>query len=573
MHIFILCSLGMAILLPLYAQDHGGGHTIIKDKWVKRVNELVGNHTAPEPDEGSYGMDSKTGKFIHPKATFHTYESHPFDGLLNYWDKEQYVKNMKVEAYYPITVEPYHTWQNMVDFDGRRYLYQYVRRDLKIYDITNPKDVQLLLTRGHTWGSNGPDNEEQNPYPKGDMFGAASIQWNKELQKYIMVQSFEIQRFGVLHDKRTEPDKVDRIRHADHLKGFKVYEMNGPLPQDWDLIAERSTDVSHPNAPVGQQQGSGVRDIPAYFGGDIMYVAAAPDASYALTEYSNDLYSAGYQSWDMSNPSNPKFLNQLTVPGQIAFDNVHEAAYKANPRAGNRTSWMGARMSLFVPTPVEEGGTYGYAAMGGLGFYVVDISNSSNMKVVGHLNFEPSVAGTEGDFIDVSQVEKTGIVYFSGYPLNEDCFEPYKDVHMIDVSNPQNPVKIGVLPRPRPPAEAKFTDYCQRRGSFGPKRTGYYTQPGRSREGILPFNFYNAGLQVFDVSDASNPKISAYFVPPFNEERVVEYARGNLSHGVYVEYDRNLFWLFTNHGLYVLSSPVLGKPSFEAPKVPWPRQE
>ncbi len=563
----------MAILLPLYAQDHGGGHTIIKDKWVKRVNELVGDHTAPEPGKDTYGMDPKTGEFIHPQATFHTYESHPFDGLLNYWDKEQYVKNMKVEAYYPITVEPYHTWQNMVDFDGRRYLYQYVRRDLKIYDITNPKDVQLLLTRGHTWGSNGPDNEEQNPYPKGDMFGAASIQWNKELQKYIMVQSFEIQRFGVLHDKRTEPDKVDRIRHADHLKGFKVYEMNGPLPQDWDLIAERSTDVSHPNAPVGQQQGSGVRDIPAYFGGDIMYVAAAPDASYALTEYSNDLYSAGYQSWDMSNPSNPKFLNQLTVPGQIAFDNVHEAAYKANPRAGNRTSWMGARMSLFVPTPVEEGGTYGYAAMGGLGFYVVDISNSSNMKMVGHLNFEPSVAGTEGDFIDVSQVEKTGIVYFSGYPLNEDCFEPYKDVHMIDVSNPQNPVKIGVLPRPRPPAEAKFTDYCQRRGSFGPKRTGYYTQPGRSREGILPFNFYNAGLQVFDVSDASNPKISAYFVPPFNEERVVEYARGNLSHGVYVEYDRNLFWLFTNHGFYVLSSPVLGEPSFEAPKVPWPRQE
>ena len=93
--------------------------------------------------------------------------------------------------------------------------------------------MQLLLTRGHTWGSNGPDDEEQNPYPKGDMFGAASIQWNEKLGKYIMVQSFEIQRFGVLHDKQTEPDKVDRIRHADHLKGFKVYEMNGPLPQDW----------------------------------------------------------------------------------------------------------------------------------------------------------------------------------------------------------------------------------------------------------------------------------------------------------------------------------------------------
>ena len=573
LQVFKLIAVEIAVLIPLCAQNHGNAQGNIQDKWVKRVNELVGNHKAPEPSRGSYGMDSRTGKFIHPEATFHTYESHPFDGLLDYWDKEQYIKNMKVEAYYPITVEPFHTWQNMVDFDGRRYLYQYVRRDLKIYDITNPKDVKLLLTRGHTWGSNGPDVEEQNPYPQGDMFGAASIQWNEKLGKYIMVQSFEIQRFGVLHDKLTEPDKVDKIRHADHLKGFKVYEMNGPLPNDWKLIAERTTDVMHPNAPDGQQQGSGVRDIPTYFGGDIMYVAAAPDASYALTEYSNDLYSAGYQSWDMSDPSNPKFLDQLTVPGQIAFDETHEAAYKANPRAGNHTSWMGARMSLFVPTPVDEGGKYGYAAMGGLGFFVVDISNPKEMKVVGHLNFAPSVAGTEGDFVDVSQVEKTGIVYFSGYPLNEDCFEPYKDVHMIDVSNPQKPVKIGVLPRPRPPREAKFTDFCQRRGSFGPKRTGYYTQPGISRDGVLPFNFYNAGLQVFDVSDVSNPKITAYFVPPFYEEQVVDYARGNLSHGVYTEYDRNLFWLFTNHGFYVLSSPVLGKPSFEAPKEPWPRHK
>ncbi|MCH2314682.1 MAG: hypothetical protein MK411_11895, partial [SAR202 cluster bacterium] len=69
-----------------------------------------------------------------------------------------------------------------------------------------------------------------------------------------------------------------------------------------------------------------------------------------------------------------------------------------------------------------------------------------------------------------------------------------------------------------------------------------------------------------------NPKITAYFVPPFNDERVVDYARGNLSHGEYTEYDRNLFWLFTNHGFYVLSSPVLGKPRFEAPREPWPKR-
>ncbi|MCX4028174.1 hypothetical protein [Spartinivicinus marinus] len=304
-----------------------------------------------------------------------------------------------------------------------------------------------------------------------------------------------------------------------------------------------------------------------------MFVAAAPSAQYALTEYPNDLYSAGYQAWDLSTPSNPQFLQQLTMPGQIIGNQWHEYIYQQNPRAGNRTSWMGARMSLFIPKPIAAGGKYGFAAMGGLGFYTVDISQPNNMKVISHLDFPPSVAGTEGDFIDTSQFAHSEILYYSGYPLNEDCWEPYKHIYQIDVSNPKQPRIIGTLPRPRPPKQAAFTDYCQRKGSFGPKRTGAYTQPGVSKPGILPYNFYNAGLQVYDVNDPKQPYISAYFVPPFAPDRVADYAMGNLSHSVYVEYDRNLFWLFTNHGFYLLSSPVLGKPDFGPPTIPWPAKK
>jgi hypothetical protein len=550
--------------------EHSPADDVINDRWVGGLVELVGNHTPPDPSPDSFGMD-ESGRFVHPVATPHAHEPKPFDGTLDYWDPNEYAMNMTMEAYYPITVEPFHTWQNIVDFDDRRILYQYVRRDLKIMDITDPKNVEVLLSRGHTWGPEG-GGEEENPYPDGDMFGAATIQWHEGLGKHVMVQAFEIRRFGLLSDKYGEPDKVTQIRRANHLKGFKVYAMNGPMPEDWELLAERTTDFEHPDAPLGEQQGSGVRDIPVWFGGRYMFVAAAPLASHALTEYPNDLYSAGYQAWDMSNPANPVFLDQLNVPGQIAGDPDEEAVYLVNPRAGNRTSWMGARMSLFIPTPVEEGGRYGYAAMGGLGFFVVDISDPSNMAVVGQLELEPNIAGVEGDFVDVSQIEKTGIVYMSGYPLNEDCWEPYKNLYMIDVNDPENPTISGILPRPAPPAHAAFTDYCQRRGSFGPKRNGGYVQPGEPRDGILPFNFYNAGLQVFDVSDAENLSIVAYFVPRFDEERVVSYAMGNLSHSVFVEYDRNLFWLFTNHGMYVLSSPVLGEPVFGPPAEPWPRR-
>ena len=76
-------------------------------------------------------MDPETGRFVYPTVTPHQHESKPFEGQLDYWDTNEYAKAMTVEAYYPITVEPFHTWQNIVDFDGRRYMYQYVRRASK----------------------------------------------------------------------------------------------------------------------------------------------------------------------------------------------------------------------------------------------------------------------------------------------------------------------------------------------------------------------------------------------------------------------------------------------------------
>ena len=142
----------------------------IRDPWVKQLVSLSADKKPPDPAPESFGMNAETGEFVHPLATRDSHDPHPFDGTLPRWDDRSYAHNMTVEAYYPITVEPFHTWQNMVDFDGRRYLYQYVRQDLKIFDITDPKNIELLLTRGHSWGAEGA-GEAVNPYPADDMFG------------------------------------------------------------------------------------------------------------------------------------------------------------------------------------------------------------------------------------------------------------------------------------------------------------------------------------------------------------------------------------------------------------------
>jgi hypothetical protein len=532
----------------------------------------------------SYGMQLD-GLFRHPFLTPVDEEHpHPFPGRMDEYDLRSYIANMNVEAVYEgaeFTPDPFHTWQNIVDFDGRRYLFQYVRSDAHVYDITDVRRVTVVETLGRDDvkapdGVN-PETLAGKDWAAHDFWGASSIQWNDRLGGYVMIQSFEQKRqVSELSDapersKFANPAGVSALRAGVQLKGFKVYALNGPRKKDWTLLASVSTDDTQADplatdAGRTPQQGSGSLDVPYYIGGRYLFIATAPNDTWSHTEYPTYLYSAGHQAWDVSDPARPVLLGTWHREGQVEGE---EAAYRANPRCGNRTSWMGARMPLFIPTPVEQGGRFGFAAMGGFGLSVLDISDPRAMKEVGHLDLPPSVAGTEGDNIDVSQYAETGYVYLSGYPLTEDCYEPYKDIFQIDARDPTRPRLVGALPRPRPPADAPFTDFCQRRGSFGPKRSGYYTSPGDPRPGLLVYGFYNAGVQAFDVRNPAAPRTAAYFVPKAYGRDTPDYAYGNQTHGVYVEWDRNLIWAFTNHGIYALSTPVLGRPNLGPPAAPF----
>ncbi|MFJ2739823.1 hypothetical protein ACIO3O_09150 [Streptomyces sp. NPDC087440] len=534
----------------------------------------------PEPvDPKSYGMQLDKS-FLHPALTpLDEEHPHPFPGRNAAYDTTSYSKNMKVEAAYEgadFTPDYFHTWQNVVDFHGRRYLFQYDRSEGRVYDVTDVKKVTVVekLTRADVGGD---ESKASKDWAAGDYWGGSTVQWNKKLNAYVMVVSFEDKRqISELtdepgQDKYGNPDGVAELRAKKGLKGFKVYRLDGPRKKDWKLLATVSTDSTQRdplNSDLNKpQQGSGSLDVPYWTGGKYMFLAVAPNDAYANNEYPTNLHSAGYQSWDMSDPAHPKLLDTWHLPGQVTGES---AAYKKNPRCGNRTSWLGARMPLFVPKSPEQGGRYAFAVQGGLGLTVLDISNPAKMKTVGHLDLPPSVAGTEGDNVDVSQYEKTGMVYVSGYPLTEDCYEPYKEIFQVDAKDPANPRIVGRLPRPTPPKSASFTDFCQRRGSFGPKRTGYYTNPGKHDAGVLSYGFYNAGVQFFDVTKPQKPEIEAYFVPKAYGKDTPEYAYGNQTHGVYVEWDRNIAWALTNHGIYALSAPkVLGKPNLGRPDAPF----
>ncbi|QTD39448.1 LVIVD repeat-containing protein [Sporosarcina sp. Te-1] len=505
-----------------------------------------------EPASGSWGYDPKTGIFTHPTSTPDNEGPQPFEGSLPYLDQNQYSKNMNVEAFYPYVIGWGHSWQATFDLEGRRYLYDYETDMYNLFDITDPKNSVLIK------------NKKLDIKAGDKQFGPLNVKYNKKLDKTIAVQCYEVPRYGVLTNKYTNPEEVKKIKEREMLRGFRMFEVTSPDFENWKLLSETPLD-DNSNAKDLIQQGSGCQDVPVYDGDQYLFVAGAPDDNFSNTEYKSYLYSGAQLAYDVSDPTKPKKLSTWWVPGQRKGE---EEAYNANPRAGNKTSWMGSRMPLFIPKPVEEGGKYGYAAMGGFGFWVIDISDPTNMKAISHLDMPMSVSGTEGDNIDVSKVETTGMVYYSGYPLGEDCHEPYKEIYAIDVRDPFNPKIATTLERPTPPESAPFTDYCQRRGSFGPKRSGYATiNPGDPSQRFMPYAFYNAGVQVFDLANPEKPTIEAYFVPKMsgdiqNEdgETTRPSDHSNPVHGIFVEWDRNLIWAFSNHGIYVLSSPLLGDP-------------
>lgn len=553
-------------------QDAPAGPINITDPWLKAWQDATPENPPTDPVPGKdYGMNPD-GSFRHPASTRLTTDVPGFPGQLDHWDQKSYAKDVKVIAFYPAVTSPWHAWANVADFGGRRYLYTHDRDYLRILDVTDPRKARIVWSKGGVWSAKG-SSEEWDASAVTDYFGGVTIAWNKKLQRNVLIASYEIGRFGLMDDKRRQPDKVAAQRRYNSLKGFKVYVMNGPTPDKWDLIATRTTDYKHPDAPIGEQQGSGALDAVTWWGGKYMLLSSAPDDSYSLTEYPDYLYSPGYQVWDMDDPAKPKFVSQITVPGQVIGDKSSETAYLANPRAGNRTSWMGSRNPIVLTKPVEQGGKIGFGGMGGLGFYSFDLSDPAQPKAIGHLSVPPSYAGTEFDNVDVSQYDRTGFVFSNGYPMNESCYEPYKDIFSIDVRDPAHPKVAAKFPRPVPPPGAGFTDFCQRRGSFGPKRSGGLGQPERGRQGIAIYAFYNAGIQIFDVKDPAKPKIAGYFVPRFpTEKELPDYTFGNSTFAVYTEYDRNIIWAFSVNGVYALSSPLLGKPNLGVPKKIWPER-
>jgi hypothetical protein len=286
----------------------------------------------------------------------------------------------------------------------------------------------------------------------------------------------------------------------------------------------RIFDISSPVAPREisflRLPGLGVHRI-WYVGGRYAYVSAHLDG---FTDHILAIV-------DVADPARPLLAGHWWLPGMW--------------RAGGETpAWpAGKRWALHHAIVA---GNHAYAAWRDGGLTVHDVSEPAAPKLLSHRLLSPPFAG--GSHTPLPLAER-GLCILADEATSVNCAAGIAYTWVFDVREPANPVSIATLPTPT------GEDFCAKGGKFGPHNL-HENRPGTFQSSTLIFaTYHNAGLRVFDVANAFEPKEVAWFVPPAPEQ-LVDTRPGSVkviqSCDVYVAPDGVMYLTDTNAGLYVL---------------------
>nr|WP_294530861.1 hypothetical protein [uncultured Rhodopila sp.] len=193
-------------------------------------------------------------------------------------------------------------------------------------------------------------------------------------------------------------------------------------------------------------------------------------------------------SIDMADPAKPREVGRWWIPG------MHAAA-------GETPHWKG-RWALHHAV-VEDDVAYASWRDGGL--TILDVKDPARPELIVHRNWSPPYGG--GTHSALPLHDRGLLVVADEATMNIDQ-EQLKRTWIFDIREKTNPVSIATMPTP---AEQ---DYIAMGGQFGPHNL-HENRPGsfRSSETIFA-TWQSAGVRVFDIGDAYQPKEVGFFVPP-----------------------------------------------------------
>lgn len=262
-------------------------------------------------------------------------------------------------------------------------------------------------------------------------------------------------------------------------------------PWDDGVLIWSLADPVHPKLLGQWRTGGGLgthRD--GYYGGRYIHLAAG------MRGYSGNIYVV----IDISNPAHPVEVSHWALP-ELKL---------ADPNAQNTAFPHGAGLHG-PPVPVGHLVYLPY----GKKLVILDISDIKHPKEVSEITFNPPF--NLGLAVHtVLPFPSRGIVEANSEAFGGCEKQGPSQVSLIDVLNPAKPRILSFFPTPVPPPGAAYKDFCHRGGTFGAhnvsmlRHNPYVDQSNN----ILYMTWVNAGLRVYDISDAYLPREIGYFIPP-----------------------------------------------------------
>src|SRR5262249_11939669 len=258
---------------------------------------------------------------------------------------------------------------------------------------------------------------------------------------------------------------ADARRARDWSAGLAVYDI---------VIPERPRQIGFLQVQAGR-----IHRL-SYTGGRWAYASALLDG---FTDYI-------FITIDMSNPTAPREAGRWWIPGM-------------NSAAGETPSWEASRRYGLHHAIVN--GNTAYAAWRDAGMIVLDVTDRAKPTPILHRNWSPPFGGGTHNCLPLTDRELLVVLDEAVLDHQEDGL---KLIWVFDNRVAANPVSIATLPTP---AEA---DYKSKGGHFGPHNI-HENRPSSFVSSKFIFATYqNAGIRIFDISNAFAPKEIGALVPP-----------------------------------------------------------
>ncbi len=174
-----------------------------------------------------------------------------------------------------------------------------------------------------------------------------------------------------------------------------------------------------------------------------------------------------------------------------------------NLAAGERPTWDASRKFGLHHAIVHGDMAYGAWRDGGL--VMMDVADRANPKLIVHRNWSPPYGGGTHNCLPLPDRDLLVVLDES---VLDDIEDGLKYTWIFDIRENSNPVSIATLPTP---ADA---DYPRKGAHFGPHNL-HENRPGSFISSELIFTTYqNAGVRVFDIGNAYQPREVGALVPP-----------------------------------------------------------